>query len=205
MFKSALLCVAAVVLIVALAIAMPISAMAASAETDGEKDREYAPTSEIKVIDGKEYVVTYDAVQDDDERDRKHRDHVHAGLFPLVNYKKHDDKKRTKFLYGPGMALVRGEESDTSKSLELVKLPGFRLLDVESHDDGRFDNKFLRLPILGSMFRHYKTDHKEKTRFLIFSHTKHFDDDGNRVKRRHRHRHHHSRGKHRHHARANSD
>jgi hypothetical protein len=182
----------AILTISALSLALPFAATA-------DDQKEYVPTTEIKTIDGKEYRVTYDAVQDGDadvDRDRESGEHVHARVFPLVNHKQHDDEKRTKFVYGPGFALVRGEESDTHSELEVVKLPGFRLIDTESHKDGRFDNKFLKVPILGSMFRHYRTDDKEKTRFLIFSHTKHLDDDGKKIKRKDRRRHRHqSRGK----------
>ena len=88
----------ALIAISALLIALPLTAIA-------DDDKEYTPTTEIKTIDGKEYVVTYDAVKvDRDKSDREPKSHVHAGLFPIVNHRQHDDEKRTKFLYGPGFA-----------------------------------------------------------------------------------------------------
>lgn len=47
------------------------------------------------------------------------------------------------------------------------------------------DNKFLKLPIVGSLFRHKRQSNKEKIRFLIFSHTRTVDPEeyGNEANR----------------------
>ncbi|MFP6596207.1 MAG: hypothetical protein VCC01_02015 [Candidatus Hydrogenedentota bacterium] len=61
----------------------------------------------------------------------------------------------------------------------------FTLAQSKSKKNGEFDNKFLKLPIVGSLFRHKRQSNKEKIRFLIFSHTRTVDPEeyGNEANR----------------------
>ncbi len=96
----------------------------------------------------------------------------------LVKREEHgDDHKEVSVLNLPFTTLVEAEEHGDASSLKLVDIPLFTLLDNEDHGDGTFDNRFIKLPIIGSLFRHQRTDEKEKVRFLIFSHTRRFDKD----------------------------
>ncbi|PCJ57002.1 MAG: hypothetical protein COA73_11280 [Candidatus Hydrogenedentota bacterium] len=102
---------------------------------------------------------------------------VRTSVFPLVKYRKEEDESRLKLLYVPGAALVKAKETEDSSKLEVVDIPFFKLVKSEHHADGTFDNQFLKLPLVGSVFRHKRTADKEKVRFLIFSHTKRVDGE----------------------------
>ena len=77
----------------------------------------------------------------------------------------------------PGTSLIEATRHGDASSLKLVDIPVFTLVDNEDHGHGEFDNKFIKLPIIGSLFRHKRTHNKEKIRFLIFSHTRTLDAD----------------------------
>ncbi len=102
---------------------------------------------------------------------------VRTSVFPLVKYRKEDEESRLKLVYLPGAALIKAKETEDSSKLEVVDIPFFKLVKSEQHADGRFDNQFLKLPLVGSVFRHKRTENTEKIRFLIFSHTKKLDGE----------------------------
>ncbi len=126
---------------------------------------------------------------------------THVYLFPLVNYRKSDEKTKVKVLDAvvaqgfthsregaksrtevldvpfASLAKVRKDGKGGSK-VKLVNLPLFSLVETETHADGRFDRKFAKLPIVGSLYRHKRTEDKETVRFLFFKHTKKIREDG---------------------------
>lgn len=85
------------------------------------------------------------------------------------------DHREVKLVNLPFTTLVEAEEHKDRKSLKLVDIPFFTLVDNEDHGDGEFDNKLIKLPLIGSLFRHKRTDDEEKVRFLFFTHTRHVD------------------------------
>lgn len=104
-------------------------------------------------------------------------DHVHGSVFPLVKYHREGDETKLKVPYLPLVSLVKAKKSDDVEEVSVVSVPFFKLVKSEKHSDGRFDHQFVKLPIIGSLFRHKRTADKEKIRFLIFSHTRYLDED----------------------------
>ncbi|MFP6581043.1 MAG: hypothetical protein VCD00_00650 [Candidatus Hydrogenedentota bacterium] len=137
---------------------LPLSAMAAEEENTAD-----------------EYVSTADStdplVLEEDDR------HSHVRAFPLVNHRRHGEDTRTKFVYLPGASVVKTRTSDDEKKVAVLDIPFFTLAESKSNANGEFDNKFIDLPIFGSLFRHKRQGNKEKVRFLIFSHTRPVDPD----------------------------
>ena len=145
------------------------------------------------------------AVQDtpepavDESVDATSDTHVH--LFPLVHYRKSDEKtkvkvldaivaqgfthsrkgekSRTKVLDVPFASLAKvSKDGEGGSKMKLVNVPLFSLVDTEKHADGRFDRRFIKLPIVGSVFRHKRTKDKESVKFLFFEFSKRIKDDG---------------------------
>lgn len=108
------------------------------------------------------------------EGDSTKVDVLDAPLASLLKVRKEgDDESHVKFLNGPGTSLVKSSKTKDSKSFELLDVPMASLLRMEKHDNGDYDRRFLKLPIIGSLFRQTKHDGKKTTRFLfVFKHTK---------------------------------
>lgn len=117
-----------------------------------------------------------------------------AALFPLVSYHRDGEKTKVKVvnaLVAEGYSFRR--EGDYRKT-EVLHVPLFTLVKSEAWGEDEFDTRLIKLPFVGSVFRHKRTKDEEKIRFLFFSHTKKRKDVGRdattdtpRV-RRHRHR-----------------
>lgn len=108
----------------------------------------------------------------------------------LAKVKKDGDREKVRILNVPFASLMRSEKDGENSELKLVKVPFFALVDSEHEEDGQFDNKVIKLPIVGALFRHRRTEDKEVTRFLIFRHTKRLDkDDGEKENKRPRRQH----------------
>lgn len=89
-----------------------------------------------------------------------------------------DDHREVRFIKAPFTRVFESESRDGGHDVRVLDVPFFSLVESESDPGGAFDNKAIKLPIIGSLFRHQRTDEKEKVRFLFFSHTRHFDEDG---------------------------
>lgn len=121
-----------------------------------------------------EYVSTEDLDQpfgDDDYTES------HARIFPIVKYDREGEDSKVKVLHAPFVAVYKSEVDEGEQKTEFVDVPFFKLAQSKSNDEGEFDNKFIKLPIVGSLFRHKRQGDKEKIRFLIFSHTRTVDPD----------------------------
>ena len=145
------------------------------------------------------------AVQDaaeqaaDEDVDSTSDTHVH--LFPIVHYRKSDEKtkvkvldvvvaqgftrsrkgekSRTKVLDVPFASLAKvSKDGEGGSKVKLVNVPFFSLVDTEKRADGRFSRQFIKLPIVGSVFRHKRTKDKESFKFLFFEFSKRNKDAG---------------------------
>jgi len=86
-----------------------------------------------------------------------------------------DDHSSVKFLNAPFTTVVSAEKSGESKETKRLDIPFFTLAESEREEDGDFDRKAIKLPILGSLFRHKREGDTEKVRFLFFKHTRKVD------------------------------
>ena len=126
---------------------------------------------------------------------------THVHLFPLVHYRKSDEKtkvkvldaivaqgfthsrkgekSRTKVLDVPFASLAKvSKDGEGGSKVKLVNVPFFSLVDAEKHADGRFNRRIIKLPIVGSVFRHKRTKEKESFKFLFFEFSKRNKDAG---------------------------
>ena len=95
----------------------------------------------------------------------------------LAKVNRDGDHKGTRILNAPGTSLVRIESDEDETFVKILKVPLFTLIDVESQEDGQFDRRFVKLPIIGSLFRHTRTEDETRVRFLFFSHKKRLNRD----------------------------
>ncbi|HIA48257.1 MAG TPA: hypothetical protein EYN96_09905, partial [Candidatus Hydrogenedentes bacterium] len=96
----------------------------------------------------------------------------HIRVFPLVKHDRKGKEGDLKVLHAPLVTVFEANRDEDEHKVELVYIPFFTLAQSKSKKNGEFDNKFLKLPIVGSLFRHKRQGNKEKIRFLIFSHTR---------------------------------
>lgn len=121
-------------------------------------------------------------------------DKTRVALFPLVSYRRDGEKTKVKVVnavVATGYSFKR--EGDSTKT-KVLDVPLFTLVRSETWGEDEFDRSLIKLPIVGSIFRHKRTKDEEKIRFLFFSHTKKRKDVGRdatvdaRPVRRHHHR-----------------
>lgn len=102
---------------------------------------------------------------------------THTNVFPIVKYDKEGDDSKLRVLHVPFVTVFRSKKNEDRQKVEVVDIPFFKLASTESEANGEFDNKFLKVPIFGSLFRHKRQGDREKIRFLFFSHTLRLDPD----------------------------
>jgi hypothetical protein len=147
------------------------------------------PLVKVRKNDGHEHVKVLPVIVGEAYSFERHGDRTETELLdvPFASLMKREengpDHKEVRIVNLPFTTMIEAEEHDDSRSLKLVDIPFFTLLDNKDHGDGNFDNKFIKLPIIGSLFRHKRTDDEEKVKFLIFSHTRRIHDDDRRVHR----------------------
>ena len=101
----------------------------------------------------------------------------HARIFPLVKYDREGEDTSMKILHAPLVTVFKAKKNENEHKVEIVDVPFFTLAQTKSRKNGEFANKFLKLPILGSLFHHKRQGDREKIRFLIFSHTRTVDPE----------------------------
>lgn len=151
-----------------------------------------------------EQVADPAAEQELEETVPEQSESVRARVFPLVNYRREDgtkklelldvlvgeaysyerkgERKRVKILDLPLVSLLESEQGPSRRSLKILDVPFFTLLETESKASGEFDNRFVKIPIFGSLFRHKRTQDEEKIRFLFFKKTRRLRGGGEKAK-----------------------
>lgn len=125
-----------------------------------ENDHEEFGVLRWHILDGIEY--------------ERHGDHSDFELLdiPFASVIKAEDHgpygSQMRFINAPATSVVRTESSDGGNRFRLLKLPWMYLLSTESHEDGDYEHGFLKLPLVGPLFKVSKDGDKRETRFLFF-------------------------------------
>jgi len=143
------------------------------------------PVMRHRAQEGNSKVVVADAIiaegfESETSDGRTETEFIDVPFFTLIDAESDADSGEFNFVRAPFVRGFHAEHDNGNSEVNLLKLPMFALVDGESNEDGTFDNKVLKLPIIGALFRHKRTEDKEKVRFLIFSHTRDVDGDVSR-------------------------
>lgn len=135
-------------------------------ERDGDR-------SETKVAN----VIVGEGVHHERHGTRSEFEVLDLPLFTLMESETGENSHEVNFVKAPFTRVFSSESDGESHETRVLDVPFFSLLESERDDDGDVSTTFVKLPIVGALFKHSRSGDKEKVRFLFFSHTRRIDED----------------------------
>ena len=141
-----------------------------------ERTDDYSETKVANVIVG-------EGIHHERRGTRNEVEIIDVPFFTLLESESDEDRSEVNFVKAPFTRVFSSETHGGHQETRVLDVPFFSLVESDKHDNGNVETTFIKLPIVGALFKHKRTGDKEKVRFLIFSHTRDLSDDAEGSKR----------------------